>query len=454
MPIRPHKKIGRKPDTPAKEWSIDDFQVPPQDGKVRFHDFDLPPEIMHAVADLGFNYCMPIQAEVLEPGIEGCNLAGQAQTGTGKTAAFLISMFTRFLAAPRQGRSRPGAPRALVIAPTRELVMQIEKDAQAIARHCGIRSLAVYGGTDFTRQERELKQGPIDLIAATPGRLLDFVSRRLIHLGDTGTLVIDEADRMLDMGFIPDVRRIIGRLPPKDRRCTMLFSATLSPEVRRLASQWMPDPVYVEVEPEQVTVDTVTQIVYALASREKFQVLYNLLKNRPETKRVLVFGNRRDSTQRLARKLDAYGISCRLLSGLVEQKRRFRILEDFRHGKFPVLVATDVAGRGLHVDGITHVVNFDFPYEAQDYVHRIGRTGRAGAVGTAVSFACEQESFIIPEIEAFIGCELDCRQPEKDLFQPLPKVTERPEPPPPQRRGGPSGNRRRSRPQRRRRATP
>jgi len=380
---------------------------------------------MHALSDLGFEYCTPIQARVLKEVAEGHNVAGRAQTGTGKTAAFLLLTFKQFLQNPLPKDRPSGRPRALVIAPTRELVIQIMHDAAAIGKYCGIRSMAVYGGADFDKQERELLRGPIDLVAATPGRLLDFQRRRKIDLRGIEVLVIDEADRMLDMGFIPDVRTIIRSTPPKDRRRTLLFSATLTDDVMRLASQWMPDPHVVEIEPEQVAVDTVKQLVYMVRAQEKFTVLYNLLK-RPNIGRVLIFANRRDQTERIAGELKRYGIKCELLSGAVNQNRRMRVLEDFRSGKVMTVVATDVAGRGLHIDDIAHVVNFDLPYEAEDYVHRIGRTGRAGAEGTAVSFACEDESFTIPEIEEYIGEELSCLYPEDVLLTPLPHTDAKP----------------------------
>jgi ATP-dependent RNA helicase RhlB len=394
--------------------------VPDKDGETKFHDLGLPDEIMHAVSDLGFRYCTPVQAAALPHALRGVNLAGRAQTGTGKTAAFLIAIFTRCLKRPVAGSRKRGTPRALVIAPTRELVMQIAKDAVALAKYCEIRCLAVYGGMDFNKQLAELSAGPVDLLAGTPGRLLDFVRRRVVDLGLVEVLVIDEADRMLDMGFIPDVRRIIRRLPPKGRRCTMLFSATLTREVMRLASQWMPDPIVVEIEPEQVAVETVTQRVYAVAARDKLRLLFNLLVKR-KMGRVLVFGNRRDRTRRLAENLRRYGVRCGLLSGAVEQKRRVKVLEDFRAGRMDIVVATDVAARGLHIEGIDHVVNYDLPYEPEDYVHRIGRTGRAGAEGTAISFACEDESFIVPEIEKYIGESLSCSVPEADLLSALPE---------------------------------
>ena len=402
-------------------WSVSQYQVPPADGKKRFHDFDLPSEILHAVADLGFQYCTPIQALSLEHALAGKNVAGKAQTGTGKTAAFLVAILTRYLRTPEARQACGGTPRALVIAPTRELVIQICKDADAIGKYCGLRSIAVYGGMDYERQKREVSGAPVDLLVATPGRLLDFVRSRVIDLSKVDTLVIDEADRMLDMGFIPDVRSIISRLPPKDKRATMLYSATLDEDVMRLASQWMDEPVRAEVEGEHVTTKTVKQVVYVVTAREKFTVLYNQLQQYPDS-RILIFCNRRNTTEDVAESLMRRGIRCELLSGDVNQNRRLRVLEDFREGRVRVVVATDVAGRGLHVDDIGFVINFDFPYEPEDYVHRIGRTGRAGASGVAISFADEDESFIIPDIEKFIGEELKCTvlQPDDPLLTKLP----------------------------------
>ena len=418
------------PAAPAASWSLDAFQVPPAEGRTRFHDFDLPAEIMHAIADLGFQYCTPIQAASLKQALAGANVAGRAQTGTGKTAAFLVAILSRYLRSPAGRADKPGTPRALVIAPTRELCVQICNDAQALGKYCGLRSLAVFGGMDYVRQQRQLAEGPVDLLAATPGRLLDFQRQHVIDLGRVDTLVIDEADRMLDMGFIPDVRRIIRCLPDRDRRQTLLYSATLDDEVMRLAAQWMPDPVKIEIEPEHVASDTIEQKVFIVTSAQKFTLLCNLLKDYRDA-RVLIFGNRRMSTDRLAIRLRRQGFSCELLSGDVQQTRRMRVLEDFRSGAVKIVVATDVAGRGLHITDIGLVVNFELPYEAEDYVHRIGRTGRAGKVGTAVSFACEDESFQIPEIEKFLGETLKCTLPDDALLAPLPP----PAPLPPRREG-------------------
>ncbi len=405
----------RQPIVDNTPWDPSTFVVEPQEGKIRFHDINLPDELMRAISDLGFKYCTPIQSEVFTKARKGENISGRAQTGTGKTAAFLITIMADFLRNPLPGERAVGKPRALIIAPTRELVIQLAKDAVALGKYTGFRCEAVYGGMDYEKQRRQLQGGPVDIIAATPGRLLDYASKRVIDLSGVEMMVIDEADRMLDMGFIPDVRRIIQQTPRKEDRRTMLFSATLTEDVKRLASQWMSDPVEVEIEPENVTTDTVDQIVYSVTTSEKFRLLTNLLKD-PAFKRVLIFGNRRDRTKRLCDRLRRERISCELLSGAVEQRRRVNILENFREGRTRVLVATDVAGRGIHIDDITHVINYELPYEPEDYVHRIGRTGRIGTEGIAISFACEDESFIIPDIEAYIGRELPCRVPDEALL--------------------------------------
>ena len=353
-------------------WSVDQFVVAPMEGKKRFHDFDLPSEVMHGIADLGFQYCTDIQALSLQNALDGKNIAGKAQTGSGKTAAFLVAILTRYLRTPDRRAQKGGCPRALVIAPTRELVIQICKDADAIGKYCDLRSLAVYGGMDYDRQRRELQEAPVDLLVATPGRLLDFCNQHVIDLTKVDTLVIDEADRMLDMGFIPDVRRIMGRLPPKDRRTTMLYSATLTDSVMELASQWMDQPFKAEVESEHNATDTVRQVVYVIRAEDKFKVLFNHIALHPEA-RAIVFCNRKSTTEDVYESLKRRGVSCEMLSGDVSQNRRLQTLDAFRAGKVKIVVATDVAGRGIHVDDIEYVINFDFPYEAEDYVHRIVR---------------------------------------------------------------------------------
>ncbi len=437
-PSGPDRDGARSADPPTSHWTPDMFQVPAKDDASRFHDFGLPDELMHAIHDLGFQYCTPIQEKVLNHVKEGQNIAGRAQTGTGKTAAFLMCAFSQFLANRADASRKNGAPRALILAPTRELVMQIVEDAKAMGKYTGFRCVAVYGGVDFDKQRRELENNQIDLVAATPGRLLDFKQRGVLDLKQVEVLVIDEADRMLDMGFIPDVRRIIRATPPKDKRRTMLFSATLTDDVLRLASQWMPDPAICEIEPDKVAVDTVKQIVYVVTAREKFRLLYNMLQ-RESMDRVLIFGNRRDSTMRLVDNLKRHGIDCEYLSGAVRQEKRQKVIEGFKNGKIKIVVATDVAGRGLHVDNIDHVVNYEFPYEPEDYVHRIGRTGRAGVEGTAISFACEEESFVVPEIEKYIGQKLDCVMPEEELLAAPPRPTRPAHKPSDTGRSGPQG---------------
>ncbi len=403
-------------------WDPASFVVPEQEGKKRFHDFDLPSEVMHGIADLGFQYCTEIQALSLQNALDGKNVAGKAQTGSGKTAAFLVAILTRYLRTPESRAQKGGCPRALVIAPTRELVIQICKDADAIGKYCGLRSLAVYGGMDFDRQKEEILDAPVDLLVATPGRLLDFCQRRVLDLSKVDTLVIDEADRMLDMGFIPDVSRIMGHLRPTEgTRTTMLYSATLTDDVMRLASRWMSDPVKAEVESDHNATDTVRQVVYVIRAEDKFKVLFNHVALHPEA-RAIVFCNRKATTEDVYESLKCRGIKCEMLSGDVNQNKRLRVLEDFRAGKIKIVVATDVAGRGIHVDDIEYVINFDFPYEAEDYVHRIGRTGRAGNTGIAISFADEDESFAIPEIEEYIKEPLKCTiiQDDDPLLKPLP----------------------------------
>ena len=402
-------------------WDPASFVVPEMEGKKRFQDFDLPAEVLHGIADLGFQYCTEIQALSLQNALDGKNVAGKAQTGSGKTAAFLVAILTRYIRTPENRAKQGGAPRALVIAPTRELVIQICKDADAIGKYCGLRSLAVYGGMDFDRQREEILAAPVDLLVATPGRLLDFCQRRVVDLGKVDTLVIDEADRMLDMGFIPDVSRIMNHLPPKDRRATMLYSATLTDDVMRLASRWMAEPVKAEVESDHNATDTVRQVVYVVRADDKFKVLFNHIALHPDA-RAIVFCNRKATTEDVYESLKCRGVSCEMLSGDVNQNKRLKVLEDFREGAVKIVVATDVAGRGIHVDDVEYVINFDFPYEAEDYVHRIGRTGRAGNTGIAISFADEDESFAIPEIEAYIKEPLKCTiiQDDDPLLKGLP----------------------------------
>ncbi len=408
---------NKKPNRKPKKWTVSQFPVDSEEGKSRFHDFRLPPGLMHGIADLNFRYCTPIQQEALPDVIAGKDIIGKASTGTGKSAVFLIGIFARLIR-EQQKKRKNGTPRALIIAPTRELVIQIAKDARVIAKYLPMRVAEAYGGTDYERQQKNIRNRPVDILVATPGRLLDFSRKRVVNLREAAIMVIDEADRMLDMGFIPDVRSIIHQIPNKDKRQTMMFSATITEEVSRLASQWCVNPVSVETEAERVAVETVTQVVYTLTRDEKYQVLYNIIQS-DACDRVIVFTNMKRDAKRLNERLRRDGINCTLLTGDVPQQKRTARLESFRNGRIPVMIATDVAGRGIHIDGISHVVNYTLPYEPEDYVHRIGRTGRAGADGISISFADEESSFYLMDIEEYIGEALPCVAPAEELLEPV-----------------------------------
>ena len=406
----------KRQEAPATPWTLDQFVVPPEDGKTRFHDLDLDVRLMRGIADAGFQYCSPIQAASLPHTLRGNDVIGKAQTGTGKTAAFLITIFNDLLANPVEEERFAGEPRALVIAPTRELVVQIAEDARLLGKHTGLNVVTLIGGMDYQKQQEKLTNQLVDVVVATPGRLLDFAGRRDLYLDQVELLVIDEADRMLDMGFIPQVKRIVRLTPRKTHRQTLLFSATFTDDIIRLTEQWTEAPVSIEIEPESVATDSVDQKVYLVESQDKFRVLLNIVRQ-PEVTSVIVFANRRDETRRLQERLRKAGVRCGLLSGEIPQNKRSRTLQQFKDGEIECLVATDVAGRGIHVKGISHVVNYTLPEEPDDYVHRIGRTGRAGATGTSISFACEDDAFLLPDIEAELGMKLPCEQPPEVLLK-------------------------------------
>lgn len=392
-----------------------------EEGKLPFAALNLPVPVLHAIADLGFQYCTPIQQRVLKFTLGGHDAIGRAQTGTGKTAAFLLTILTDLLKNPPDEERYTGEPRALILAPTRELAMQIAKDAESLAKYTDLKIVTVLGGMDYDKQRKQLTEDFVDIVVATPGRLIDFAGKQDVYLDRVETLVIDEADRMLDMGFIPDVKRIVRLTPPKTSRQTLLFSATFTRDVINLSEQWTQNAVRVEIEPESVTTASVEQLVYITTADDKYSLLYNLITQQ-NLERVMVFANRRDQTRKLSEMLRDHNISCALLSGDVPQDKRVKTLENFRAGKIKVLVATDVAGRGIHVDGVSHVVNFTLPEQTDDYVHRIGRTGRAGTSGTSVSFACEDDAFMIPKIEEAIGRKLPSKYPEEELLAPIPPV--------------------------------
>ncbi|MCM8533923.1 MAG: DEAD/DEAH box helicase [Lentisphaeraceae bacterium] len=430
---RGHGENRRKADLPSKSVSVKASQpeegwepesIPEVSEGTSFYSVGLSNPVLHGIHDLGFAKCTDIQATTLPEALKGRDIAGKAQTGTGKTAAFLISIFDYFIKNPL---SEPysGTPRCLILAPTRELAVQIGKDAVELGKYCDAKTVTVYGGMDFEKQAQEFYER-VDILVATPGRLLDYTRRKIVQLNKVELLVLDEADRMLDMGFIPDVRRIIGQIPHSDRRITQLYSATLSEAVMNLAQRWMKKDYHiVEIDPETVVSTNVEQTVYMVSAKQKVPIILWYLKNEP-VERMIIFTNRKDESLALSDKLFEYGIDLELLTGDVAQKKRMRILEKFREGEVKVIVATDVAGRGIHVDNVSHVFNYELPYEAEDYVHRVGRTGRAGSQGKAISFACENSAFELPSIEEYIGHSLTCSSPETEYLEEHEKVREAP----------------------------
>lgn len=391
----------------------------PVAGKTLFKDLNLDQRVLDAITDIGFEYCTPIQAETLPFTLACQDLIGQAQTGTGKTAAFLITAIQSMLETPIPKEDRfASEPRVLALAPTRELAMQIAKDAEQLCGYTGHNVVTVVGGMNYDKQRDQLQNEIVDILVATPGRLIDFLGSQDVFLDQLDILILDEADRMLDMGFIPDVKRIIRKCTPKEERQTLLFSATFNQDVLNLASMWTRNAEFVEIEPEQKTAERVQQTVYLVGEDEKLPVLVNYLR-RPEVEKALVFANRRDQCRDLDEDLRNQGVKVALMSGEIAQNKRLKTLEQFKEGSIQVLVATDVAGRGIHVDGVTHVFNYNLPDNAEDYVHRIGRTGRAGKHGVSVSFASEDDAFSLPAIESYISQKLATAVPDEELMTEL-----------------------------------
>jgi ATP-dependent RNA helicase RhlB len=380
----------------------------------RFDSFDLDPRILLGLKDAGFAQCTPIQAETLPIALRGCDVAGQAQTGTGKTAAFLVAVLQHLLSHEPERHQRVPHPRAVMLAPTRELAVQIHKDAEVLACHCGFRLGLVFGGTGYQQQRDDLAAG-VDILIGTPGRLIDYFKQNVFSLKGVEALVIDEADRMFDLGFIKDIRFLMRRMPPPQERLGLLFSATLSFRVMELAYEHMNDPQLVEIEPDRVTCERVRQCCYMVGNDEKIPLLIGLLRGM-EGARVMVFVNMKREAERVWGYLEGNGLRSAVLSGDVPQKTRLSLLKRFQEGELPILVATDVAARGLHIPDVTHVINYDLPEDAEDYVHRIGRTARAGADGDAISFACETYAFVLPDVERFIGAKIPTAAIEPGLL--------------------------------------
>jgi ATP-dependent RNA helicase RhlB len=379
---------------------------------MEFSELDLPHEVIQGIEHSGFKTCTPVQEAVLPRAIRGEDVAAQAQTGTGKTAAFLISLFTRMVRNPVMDLGN--SPQALIIAPTRELADQIFHEAERLGKFTGFRSLAVYGGIDYDKQRQALAGG-VDVLIGTPGRLIDYFKQHVYSLKKTRYLIIDEADRMFDMGFIDDLRYLLKKLPDYTKRQSMLFSATLSYRVMELAYEHMNLPEKISITPEQVTVEKVEQVLYHVGKHEKVPLLLGLLA-REAPARALIFVNTRRAADMVVERLNRNNWKAQAITGDIEQKKRLRILSDFKEGRLAILVATDVASRGIDVKDVTHVFNYDLPQDAEDYVHRIGRTGRAGATGKALSLACEEYVFSLESIEQYIGQKIPVDWADESLF--------------------------------------
>lgn len=395
-----------------------------------FRDLPIPEPILANIDRLGYAHCTPIQEKTLPITLQGKDIAGQAQTGTGKTAAFLIALLSRLIGSPRSRVGTRAAPLALIIAPTRELAVQIERDASELSQGTDYRIVAVYGGMDYIKQQKRLEEG-VDILIGTPGRLIDYFKQELYTLRHVQVVVIDEADRMFDMGFISDIRYMLRRVPPYHQRQCLLFSATLGFRVMELAYEHMNNAEKVAIEPERVTVEQVEQVLYHVERARKFSLLLGILKHDPGD-RILIFINTKRLGEVLEERLVREGHMVGAITGDIPQKKRLRILNEFKTGKLGILVATDVASRGLHIDAVTHVINYDLPQDPEDYVHRIGRTARAGAGGKAISLACEEYVYGLEAIEEFIGQKIPVKWAPDGWFlptRPRPHTGEKSAPP-------------------------
>jgi ATP-dependent RNA helicase RhlB len=407
--------------------------------ELRYSELPLAEPILRGTQDAGFDRCTPIQAETLPLALRGEDVAGQAQTGTGKTAAFLVACLQLLTEREPLENYKEGNPRAIVLAPTRELAVQIYNDAVVLGAHTGFRVGVVYGGTGYDTQRQMLVDG-VEILIGTPGRFLDYFKQGVFNLNGVQVAIMDEADRMFDLGFIKDIRYLLRRLPPASDRVNMLFSATLSFRVTELAYEHMNDPTLINTSPDEVTVKHVTQVLYHVSKEEKVPLLLGLMEQM-EVKRTIVFTNTKRAAEMVTDSLNANGFKGDMLSGDVPQKKRLRLLGEFQDGNLPVLVATDVAARGLHIPEVSHVFNFDLPQDAEDYVHRIGRTARAGARGDAITFACEEFVYSLQEIETYIGGQLPVEQVTDEMLKPDLIVPPRRPRPPRKGAGGPGGGR-------------
>jgi ATP-dependent RNA helicase RhlB len=412
---------------------------------LRFDSLDLHESMLAGISDAGFEYCTPIQASTLPIALKEHDVAGQAQTGTGKTAAFLIAAYQRLLRHPPDSDQKK-QPRVFILAPTRELAVQIARDAEDLGKHTGFTVALAFGGTDYEKQRRHIESG-VDLLIGTPGRIIDYFKQGVFKLDRVEVAILDEADRMFDLGFIKDIRYLLRRLPPPDKRLNMLFSATLSQRVMELAYEHMNEPELIRIEPDKVTVDRVRQAVFFPSNSEKMPLLVGLIREAGAS-RTMVFVNTKREAERVQAYLRENGIDAQAISGDVPQKKRLSMLMRFQSGELPVLIGTDVASRGLHIPDVQYVINYDLPQDREDYVHRIGRTARAGAAGDAISLGCETYAMYLPDIEEFIGHKIPVASYDPALLPTLKKPAYRPRKSGPGKgrppRGRASGNRNRS----------
>ena len=379
--------------------------------ETKFSAFDIPQEVLAGLEKMGFTYCSPIQAQTLPIALSGKDVAGQAQTGTGKTAAFLITVLTRLLDLPK---SKKKDPLALIMAPTRELAIQIYDEAKQLGSETPFSLVSIVGGVDYAKQAQQLKQG-VDIIIGTPGRIIDYYKKKILKTDDIKVVVIDEADRLLDLGFAKDMRYILKNLPHYEKRQSMLFSATLSYSVMELTYEYMNLPEFISVTADEIAVEGVEQILYHVGNDKKLSLLLGILTHE-EWVRCVIFVNTKAEVARLTKRLKGNKWPAEGITGDLPQKKRFRLMEQFKNGKLKILVATDVASRGIHVENISHVINYDLPQDAENYVHRIGRTARAGKKGKAISLACEKYVFHLEAMEDMLGHKIPVVWPEDEWF--------------------------------------
>jgi ATP-dependent RNA helicase RhlB len=398
-------------EDPQSSYQIQRAEKPEFLTETRFDQFELPAPVVNGLHDAGFVHCTPIQAQTLPVSLTGSDVAGQAQTGTGKTAAFLVTLLTRLLALPAEDRRLPSA---LIVTPTRELARQIYEEAIILARHTDLTMVQVVGGVDYQKQADILRQG-VDIIICTPGRIIDYYKQKIFKPEGIKVLVIDEADRLLDLGFAKDMRYILRKLPGYEKRQSMLFSATLAYRVMELTYEFMNLPEFIAVTPETVTVEGIEQSLYHVGKDKKVSLLLGLLK-REDWGRMLIFVNTKVGVEMLTHKLKGNGWPAEGITGDLPQRKRFRLMEQFKKGQIKILVATDVASRGIHVEDISHVVNYDLPQDSENYVHRIGRTARAGKTGRALSLACEEYVFHLEPLEKMLGYKIPVVWPGDDWF--------------------------------------